>query len=325
MKLRDSIPESMCITRTKKGRGFQFIEEDGKLITDAKLKSRCKNLVIPPMWTEVQICKWSDGHIQAIGRDAKGRKQYIYHNEWEKQQQEEKFDRLKSFGERLPGLRKKVDKDLKIKIWNREKVLALMINILDETGIRIGNAQYAKRNGTYGLSTLRRKHIEIEGDSLIFHYKGKSNKEREVEINDADLVKLIKKCAELPGYELFRFKVNSRNFESIDSDDVNEYIRSVMGEEFSSKDFRTWVASRLAIELYPDAVTHFEGSKRKKFTNILIRMVADELGNTPSVCKDYYIHPKVMRKISSRALNLDDVRDDAKYVSKSEKLLLKII
>lgn len=277
------------------------------------------------MWTDVQICEWSDGHIQAIGRDAKGRKQYIYHNEWEKKKQEEKFNRLKSFGAKLPDLRKKVDKDLQQNSWNKSRIIALVISILDETGIRIGNTQYAERNGTYGLTTLRRKHIEIENGALKFHYRGKSNKEREVEINDPELIRLIQQCSELPGYELFRYKINSSTYESIDSEDVNDYIRKVMGEEFSSKDFRTWVASRLAIELYPEALHFFKQTNRKKFTNILIRRVADELGNTPSVCRAYYIHPKVMRKISKRELSRIEHKEELRYLSGSEKELLKII
>ena len=199
--------------------------------------------------------------------------------------------------------------------------------VLDETGLRIGNRQYAERNGTYGLTTLRRKHMEVDGNSIALEYKGKSNKIRQVEIDDTYLAGLIKKSSELPGYELFRYKDDSGKWQSIDSDDVNDWIRDHMGEQFSSKDFRTWVASRLAIELYPDAVTVKADYPRKKFTNILLRMVADELGNTPTVCKSYYIHPNILGKISDQSIKWKPIDDEETtyQLSSSEKYVLKCL
>ena len=327
-KIKRSDDSSLCITRKKRGRGFYYVDEKGEKITAKNLIKRLKGLIIPPMWTDVKICKWDDGHIQAIGRDAKGRKQYIYHSEWERKRQEEKFKKMFKFGKALPSIRKKAIKDLNRKNWRKSKVIALMVMILDETGIRIGNKQYAKRNETYGLSTLRRKHMDVDDEILKFEFKGKSNKLREVEIDDADLIKMIRISAELPGYELFRYKTGYNSYENVDSNEVNEYIRKNMGKEFSSKDFRTWVATRYAVELYPEAIKEKEDAPRKKFGNILIRLVADELGNTPTVCRSYYVHPKIMSKIESQTLfEVDNFRKArSNYgLSKEEKIILNII
>lgn len=228
---------ALCLSRVKYRNGHRYLDEAGKKITDKKLLRRLRKLVIPPMWSQVMICKWADGHIQATGRDLKGRKQYIYHSEWERQRQAAKFAKMKDFGKVLPKMRKKCLSDITLKKWHREKVLALMVLILDETGIRIGNQQYAKKNNTYGLSTLRRKHMDIDGDVLTFEYKGKSNKQRTVKIDDEELIKFIKKSAELPGYEIFRYKDANGNWQSVDSDEVNSYIHATIGDEFSSKDF----------------------------------------------------------------------------------------
>lgn len=319
---------ALCFSRKKYGRGFQFFNEKGDKITDKKMLRRLKKLVIPPMWSEVMICKWEDGHIQATGRDLKGRKQYIYHSEWERQRQQEKFDKMKSFGARLPDIRQKCLADIRVKRWNRNKVLALITLILDDSGIRIGNRQYAERNNTYGLTTLRRKHIHIEDDVLTFEYKGKSNKTRTVEIEDEDLIRFIKTSSELPGYEIFRYKDGANNWQSVDSDEVNAYIRSVIGEDYSSKDFRTWVASRLAVEYYPQALEQTKETPRKKFSNILIRMVADELGNTPSVCKNYYVHPKILQQIDQQNLPIvtnTDTSFSEYELCEAEEIVLKVI
>ncbi len=319
---------AMSIHKKKSGRGFQYLDENQVKITDQSILNRLKKLIIPPMWSDVYICKWDDGHIQAIGRDAKGRKQYIYHSIFEKKQQEAKFAKMKEFGTALKTFRKKVKQDIQIKEWNKEKVLALLVLFLDETGIRIGNKQYASSNGTHGLTTLRRKHMVVEGKQLVFEYKGKSNQQRHVEIDDNDLAKLIKKVAQLPGYEIFRYKDENDNFQSIDSDDVNEYIRTHMGENFSSKDFRTWVASRLAVELYPSAMEALKTTPKKKFTNTLIRMVAEELGNTPNICRSYYVHPNILQKIESQSLpekNYEDSGMHQEGLTASEKEVMKHI
>jgi DNA topoisomerase-1 len=319
---------ALCIKRRKYGRGFQYHDEKGEQIIDTRLLRRLKSLVIPPMWDEVMICKWEDGHIQAIGRDQKGRKQYIYHSEWERQRQREKFARMADFGRQLPLIRQSCYKHVAKRGWSKKKVLALMVLILDETGIRIGNARYVEENETYGLSTLRRKHLVVEDEELLFRFKGKSHQQRTVVIEDNELIKLIKRSAEHPGYELFRYQDNSSAWHNIDSEDINTYIQEAMQAEFTSKDFRTWVATRLAVECYPDALEQKSQTPKKKFTNILIRLVADELGNTPAICRDYYVHPAVMRLVDQQTLpDLAGYEDDKTRHghSAAEKLVLNVI
>lgn len=302
VKIKEVDDSALGITRRKYGRGYAYYDEDGSKIRDKKVLRRLKNLVIPPMWTDVYICRFDDGHIQAIGRDLKGRKQYIYHSVYEKLRQEEKFKKMLDFANYLPKIRKRAYKDLKNSDWKKRKLLALIILILDEYGIRIGNKQYRKRNETFGLTTLRRKHLSIENGELIFTFKGKSNKEREVHIDDEELIPFIKRAADMPGYEIFRYRNEDGTFQDIDSDDVNAYIASYMGKEFSSKDFRTWAGSRLAVEFYPQALAHQNKGSRKKFSNIVIKMVASELGNTPSVCRNYYVHPAIFNAIDEKEL-----------------------
>ena len=326
-KIKKVDDESMSIYKKETSKEIQYVDEQGKKITSKKLLARFKELVIPPMWSNVQICKWPDGHIQAIGRDLKGRKQYIYHSDWEKKRQAKKFAKMKKFGKKLAKFRKQLYNDVAAKKWTKKKILSLIVLILDETGIRIGNQQYVKKNATYGLTTLRRKHMTVNKDSIIFQYSGKSNKDRIVEIEDQNLHQLIKNAADLPGYEIFRYKVNSKKYKSIDSDDVNAYIQKYMGDEHSSKDFRTWVASRLAVELYPLAEKEIKASSKKKFSNILVRMVADELGNTPEVCKSYYVHPKILQRVEKRSLKVKNKNSKTKKwkLSYYEKILLKNI
>ncbi len=328
MALKHIEEDSLCFQRKKKGKGFVYLNENGEKITSKENIKRIKNLVIPPMWSEVHICKFQDGHIQAIGRDLKGRKQYIYHSEWERQRQEEKFARMADFGHKLPKLRKQVEKDLRKRTWDKNKVVALMIEILDETGIRIGSKHYEKTNKTYGLTTLRRKHLDLDGGTVTFKYKGKSNKEREVSIEDKSLIRHIKKVSELPGYEIFKFVNEEGKSQSLDSHDVKEYISEIIGEGFSSKDFRTWVGSRLAIELYPEAVQYLTEFPKKKLETTLIRMVADELGNTPTICKGYYVHPMILNKIEAEEIPLKNpfrASRNTSALTAEEKLLLKLL
>ncbi|GGW45422.1 DNA topoisomerase IB [Arenibacter certesii] len=319
---------AMVISRKKRGRGYCFYDEHGNRISDKKSLKRLRNLVIPPMWTDVQICRFNDGHIQAIGRDAKNRKQYIYHSVFEKQQQEEKFKRMIAFSSNLTKIRKRAYKDLYAKGWSKNKLIALIILLLDEYGIRIGNKEYKKQNDSYGLTTLRRKHLSIEDDGLLLSFKGKSNQEQEVYINHPELVPFITKAADLPGYEIFRYRDSNGNYHDVDSDDVNSYIGMYMSSEYSSKDFRTWAANRLAVEFYPIALNDQKKGGRKKFSNIVIKMVASELGNTPSVCRNYYVHPTIFKKIDEKTIPNPNPFRKTKSVfslSASEKLAREII
>ncbi|WP_373517833.1 DNA topoisomerase IB [Pricia sp.] len=327
-KIREIDDSAMCISRKKRGKGYSFYDEKGNLIKDKKVLKRLQGLVIPPMWKDVMVCRFDDGHIQAIGRDPKNRKQYIYHSVYEKQQQEAKFKKMLEFSELLPKIRKKAHKDLDAKGWGKDKLVALIILILDEYGIRIGNKEYKKQNESYGLTTLRRKHLSIEDDELLLSFTGKSHQEQEVHIDDEILVPFIKEVADLPGYEIFKYSDDQKNSHDVDSDDVNEYIAEYMGPDFSSKDFRTWSANRLAVECYPLALEELEDGSRKKFSNIVIKMVAAELGNTPTVCRDYYVHPALFRSIDEKTLPNPNPFNDSKSISAlsaSEKLARKII
>lgn len=327
-KIREIDDSAMCISRKKRGKGYSYYDENGKLIKDKTVLKRLRSLVIPPMWQEVMVCRFDDGHIQAIGRDAKNRKQYIYHSEYEKQQQEAKFKKMLDFSERLPAIRKKAHADLEGKGWGKDKLVALVILLLDEYGIRIGNKEYLKQNDSYGLTTLRRKHLTVKGNEVIFSFIGKSHKEQEIHIDDEELAPFIKKAAELPGYEIFRYRDKGNSYHDVDSDDVNQYIAEFMHPDFSSKDFRTWSANRIAVECYPLALEELKNGSRKKFSNIVIKMVAAELGNTPSVCRSYYVHPALFNRIDEKSLPNPNPLKDSKNefgLSKEEKLARKII
>lgn len=321
--------DSMTIKRVKYGRGFRYLQNSGIPIRNKKILKRVKNLVIPPMWSEVNICAYEDGHLQATGRDKKGRKQYIYHEQWSKMRQEAKFAKLKTFAANLPKARQKCLSDIESNKWTRNKVLATLVLVLDDCGIRIGNQQYTDRNETYGLTTLRRKHLTINEDGgLEFDFIGKKSKERHLELYDTDLISLVKQSADLPGYEIFRYKDHSGSFHNVDSDMVNDYIHELFGPDYSAKDFRTWVGCRLAIEHYDEARRLKQENPRRKFTNILLRLVSSELGNTPSVAKDYYVHPAILQAaedetIAHRNLNHNYLYDNE--LSNAEIEALRII
>lgn len=311
--------------RKKWGKGFRYLTDKNEMLNCEKSLKRIKGLVIPPIWNEVWICKKDNGHLQSTGRDGRKRKQYLYHPEWTAYRQSEKFSRMLEFSEALPTMRKKVSANLKNKKWDREKVISLAIKIMDEHKIRIGNQQYADQNGTYGLTTLRRKHLDTDAKELTFSYKAKSNKYRTVPIKNPHLVKLIKQCSELPGYEVLTYKDKSGHSQSIDSSDVNEYIQQIMGESFSSKDFRTWRGTSMAVDLYEEALKIVEENPRKKIEPTLVKMVAKALGNTMSVCRKYYIHPHILEQVKNQSpqwqVNQKDLRWMKGYEMETQKLL----
>lgn len=295
-------PETLLFyTRKKWGRGFQYFDADNEKLDCPALLKRFKSLAIPPMWTDVQVSADPKYKVQVTGRDAKNRKQYIYHEEWHIRQQQEKFSNIVNFAQQLPKLRKHCLELIKTKDSSKEKVLAIMALILDETGIRVGNPYYTKTNNTHGLTTLRRKHLVSEDGGMRFSFIGKSNKSRNVDIEDRKLNLLIKQCAEQPGYNLFRYQDDASKWRDVDSDEVNDFIREQIGDAYSAKDFRTWNASCLAVEAYHRLHGQFEKSKKSP-VNQVIDMVADRLGNTPAICKEYYIHPALLTQISEEGL-----------------------
>jgi len=280
------------IRRKRSGKGFTYVGPDGKTVRDKDTLKRIKSIVIPPAWTDVWICASPSGHIQASGRDVKGRKQHRYHPRWREVRDEDKYERMIAFGEALPKLRKKVDEDLGQRGHPRTKVLATVVGLLELTLIRVGNEEYARANESYGLTTLRDKHVQVEGTKLRFRFKGKSGKLHEVEVADRRLAAVIKRCKSLPGQELFQFIDDEGNAQSIDSGDVNEYLRETMGEEFTAKDFRTWAGTILAAEALREKIE--EDVDPKSRVVAAIKRVAKRLGNTPATCRKHYVHPLVL-------------------------------
>lgn len=324
---KDDIPGyTRCIKKEK----FCYLNENGKPITDKKLVERLQQLVIPPMWKDVWICTKKNGYLQATGRDEKHRKQYIYHDDYVAWQQWNKFNKMQIFAECLPTIRETTDKHLQHKKWDKQKVLALVVKVLDETSVRIGNQYYTDRNNTYGLTTLRRRHLDVEPGHLTFSYTGKSSKQREVDIEDKKLIKLIKECSDLPGYELFRYKEKG-SFHTVDSGEVNDYLREISGEELSGKDFRTWSGTSLAVDFFKEAKMISETNTRKKLEPTLVKLVSKKLGNTMSVCREYYIHPTILEAVKKGKIPpLDSVKnkDRKKYrgqLEDAEIIALKMI
>ena len=286
--------ETPGFTRKKWGRGFIYLNTEGNKVKDKALLIRFKELVIPPAWQEVWICSDECGHIQATGRDEAGRKQYIYHPEWEKQSSETKFSEMIEFGEYLPAIRERADNDLRKHNFHRERVLALAINLLDESLIRIGNATYTKKYGSFGLTTLREKHLEIHGSKIKFDFTGKKGVEREVEIQDNRLSRIIKQLEELPGQLLFVYHDEEDRRKNLTSSAVNEYLHEITGKDFTAKYFRTWGGSVLALKGFVESGKEKTKTDVKKKVVEVIKYVADELGNTPAICRKYYIHPEII-------------------------------
>ena len=290
------------ISRRKRGTGFEYIDPAGKVIRDPEELQRFKSLAIPPAWREVWICPARNGHLQATGRDAKGRKQHRYHRRWREVRDENKYGRILAFAKALPLIREKVDGDLRLAGLPRDKILATVVRLLETSHIRVGNEEYARHNKSFGLATLRNRHVNISGSRIRFEFRGKSGVEHALDINDRRLAKIIKRCQDLPGYELFQYIGEDSERHTIDSSDVNDYIRQIAGEEFSTKDFRTWAGTVLAAR----ALRQFEnpGSDSQNKRNVVqaIESVAKILGNTKAVCRKCYIHPAVIQAYTDGSL-----------------------
>ncbi len=285
--------------RKRWGKSHRYVDPQGNPIQKEVLQERLKSLVIPPMWEDVWICKRENGHLQVTGFDERGRKQYLYHPLWQEYRSRSKFEKMIEFGNALPRIREQVAKDLNRKGWPREKVLALVVSILDQTHVRIGNREYLKENNTYGLTTLRRKHLTLENNEAVFTYKSKHSIEQRVSINNKKLVKLIKQTSELPGHEIFRFYEGAEAGQPVDSGDVNDYLKEISGEDFSSKNFRTWGGTVTAVERLEEAIEEVLENPKRELTPTLVKKVAERLGNTVAVCREYYIHPCVLDSVDS--------------------------
>ncbi|HUS05702.1 MAG TPA: hypothetical protein VMZ52_05385 [Bryobacteraceae bacterium] len=292
--LRYVLDEGPGITRVKKRDTFEYFDPDGKKLTDEGELKRIRSLVIPPAWTEVWICPSASGHLQAVGRDAKGRKQYRYHPEYRKVRDQTKFGRMLAFGAALPKIRKRVEDDLNLPGLPKSKVLATAVRLLERTCMRVGNDEYAKENCSYGLTTLHDKHVDISGSKIRFHFRGKSGQAQDIELSDPRLAKIVKQCRDIPGYELFQYVDEAGNHCRIDSADVNEYLREITGEEFTAKDFRTWGGTGLAALAFEELGKSENGADSKKNIVAAIKTVAERLGNRPATCRKYYVHPAII-------------------------------
>jgi len=290
--------------RRKAGLGFNCGGADGKPVTDAATLDRIRKLAIPPAWTDVWIAPTARGHIQATGRDARGRKQYRYHDKWRQQRDGGKFDRLIAFGRALPKLRARIDRDLAARGLPREKVLGAVLRVMEKTLIRVGNEEYAKTNKSFGLTTLRDRHATIGSERAVFEFRGKSGKVHRTGFRDRRLARVVKACQDLPGQRLFQYLDDDGQRHSVESADVNAYLREAMGEDFSAKDFRTWagtvVAARALVSL-PKCAD--DGDPRRSVVTC-VKAVAGVLGNTPAVCRSAYIHPTVLEAYETGKLSL---------------------
>ena len=300
--LRYVSDEQPGYTRKKKGDDWEYFDTQGKPITDEARLLRIRRLAIPPAYTDVWICPSPNGHLQATGRDARRRKQYRYHEKWREVRDESKYDRMLVFGAALPKIRKRVATDLALPGLPRNKVLATIISIMERTFIRVGNEEYARTNNSYGLTTIKNKHAKVKGSKVQFSFRGKSGVEHDVEILDRRLARIVKKAQDLPGQELFGYIGEDGAVYDVKSQDVNDYLREITGQEFTAKDFRTWAGTVLAAVAL-SAVGAFENkSHAKKQVTTAIKAVAKILGNTPAVCRKCYVHPVVLQTYLNGAM-----------------------
>lgn len=296
-------------TRRRHGRGFTYRDATGKTVKCKKLRARFEALVIPPMWSEVWICHYDNGHLQSTGRDDKARKQYLYHPLWGSVRDKAKFDAMIGFASALPNLRAQIECDLDAPALSRANVLAAVVKLLETTLIRVGNSRYAKLNQSYGLSTLRSRHVSETDQGLAFDFVGKSAKAHHIELQDERLIEIVRACSDLAGYQIFKYIDDNGDKQVVDSSDINSYIRECLGDktgQYSAKDFRTWMASVLAASYLYDELQTCAGGEilasdpnsksRQQLVTDMVKNVAAELGNTPSVCRSSYIHPQVIEQ-----------------------------
>jgi DNA topoisomerase-1 len=290
------------IRRLAHGKGFTYVDEDGRAVKDEATLARIKALAIPPAWTSVWICPDPNGHIQAIGRDQKNRKQYRYHPDWRADRDARKYDRMAAFGRALPKLRKRVAADLSRRGLPREKVLAAVVSLLELTLIRVGNDEYAKTNKSFGLTTMRKRHLKLASGGAVFEFVGKSGKKHKTGFRDRRLARIVAACQELRGQRLFQYLDEDGQRRAVESSDVNDYIRAACGDDFSAKDFRTWYGSLAALEALSMSPKPATQTEAKRTLNTCVKAVAGLLGNTPAVCRAAYIHPKVLEAFEASQL-----------------------
>jgi DNA topoisomerase I len=303
--LRYVASEGPGISRQRRGKGFTYVGPDSRPVRDRRTLARIRSLAIPPAWQNLWICPTADGHIQAVGRDARGRKQYRYHPRYREVRDGTKFDRMLAFGAALPKIREQVNRDLSLTGLPQRKVVAALVRLLDETCIRIGNEEYARANKSFGLTTLRNRHARVRGAILHFRFNGKSNQEHDITLRDRRLARVVKKCQDLPGQDLFQYQIENGEHIKVTSSDVNEYLREITQEDFTAKDFRTWHGTgHMALQL---ALCGPAGSEREIKRNIVeaVKLTAKHLGNRPAACRKYYIHPAVFASYAEQTIFSD--------------------
>jgi DNA topoisomerase-1 len=300
--LRYVTGEGPGIVRKRHGKGFEYLGPNSKPVRDKATLERIRLLVIPPAWENVWICPFQNGHIQAIGRDARGRKQYRYHARYREVRDETKFGRMLAFGAALPKIRQQVNRDLSLPGLPQRKVVAAIVRLLDETCIRIGNEEYAKANKSFGLTTLRDRHADIHGESVRLHFRGKSNQEHDITLRDRRLARIVKRCQDLPGQELFQYQSDSGEPVNVDSGHVNEYLKEITQEEFTAKDFRTWHGTgHMAQQLAALGPADSETETKRNIVEA-VKETAKHLGNRPAACRKYYIHPAVFESYEEKTI-----------------------
>jgi DNA topoisomerase-1 len=313
------------ITRRKRGSGFSYAKPDGSALTDRRERERIASIAIPPAWTDVWICPKPDGHILATGRDDRGRKQYRYHPRWREVRDGDKFDHMAAFGRSLPDLRRVVDADLKRRGMPREKVLGLVVKLLDDTLIRVGNESYAADNESFGLTTFKRRHVEVDGPLVVFDFVGKSGAEHELFLKDEKIARIVHQCHELAGQDLFTYR-DGGELVDVTSSDVNAYLRELAGSDVTAKDFRTWggtavAAAALAVSKPPETAAHAERSVLAAYD-----VAAQVLGNTRAVCRACYVHPSVPEAYRSGDLHEAWRRSrDTPTMDRKERTVLRLL
>jgi DNA topoisomerase I len=301
--------EEPGIRRKKAGKGFVFVKSGGEKVADEATLKRIRSLVIPPAWTDVWICTRANGHLQATGRDAKGRKQYRYHPGFREVRESSKYEHMMEFAQGLPAIRKTVAAHMGLRGLPREKVLATVVHLLETTLIRVGNSDYAKQNKSYGLTTLRDPHVQVDGAELRFQFKGKSGKTWRLQVKDRRVAKIVKACQDLPGQDLFQYLDDNGERQTVTSADVNAYLKEITGRDITAKDFRTWAGTVLAAMALAEFESFDSEAKAKKNVRAAIERVSSQLGNTPTICRKCYVHPEVFTSYMEGALLLN-VREE---------------
>lgn len=320
------------IRRKKAGTGFGYMKADGSKVTEPDVLKRIKALAIPPAWTEVWICPFADGHVQATGRDAKGRKQYRYHAHFREVRESTKYEHVVAFADALPTIRAKVREHMSLRGLPREKVLATVVHLLETTLIRVGNDEYAEQNNSYGLTTLKNRHVAIDGNEVRFRFTGKSGKQWSLRVRDRRIANIIKDCQDLPGQELLQYIDEAGNCQDVTSSDVNDYLREITGKDITAKDFRTWAGTVLAAMALNELESFDSAAQAKRNLRSAIEKVAAKLGNAPTICRKCYVHPEVLNSYMDGKLVLElkakaerELRSDVESFKPEEAAVLALL